>query len=137
MVSVEELRKENDEIVELCTILSTVVENVELLGNSVYQELLQRFRYKVRDHLAHEDRSVYQDMVANGDQASRRVASQFMGNTHELKRLFAGYDRRWRRGRAPDGDRDAYVDDTKELFRLVCARVKLESEKLFPLLVGS
>ena len=63
MIPVVEFRAENKEIRDLCTVLSTTISNYGMRNNSVIRELLERFTNRVATHLAHEDRSIYRDLL--------------------------------------------------------------------------
>ena len=51
MYSVGELKKQNEDISELCDLLSVLIEHRSLHNNSYVCELMARFREKVWMHL--------------------------------------------------------------------------------------
>ena len=63
MVPVDELRKENDAIKDLSDVLSNLVSNQSLRTNSMFCEMLARFRDKLDEHLKHEARSIYPELL--------------------------------------------------------------------------
>lgn len=140
MVNIEEFSRENKDITDLCTVLNILVNNADLRDNAVFCELLGRFSGKIQSHLAHEDRSVYVELLNHNDENVNMVAEQFISNTHQLKKILAGYVKRWchtsgnTAGHA--ADIDGFVSETKEVFHLVDERISLENNKLFPIFSG-
>lgn len=132
MIPLEEFRAENSEIKDLCNILNFSVDQYSLRDNIVVCELFERFVDRVKDHLIHEDRSIYRDLLKKHTQEADHVADHFLGNTQELKRIFNEYTRDWCRKPHTERDHAKYVDESKEMFRLVCDRITFEENKIFP-----
>lgn len=132
MIPLEEFRAENSEIRDLCNILSITVDQYSLRHNSIVCELMDRFADRVTEHLAHEDRSVYRDLLKKHTHEADVVADKFLGNTQELKRIFNEYKRGWCRKPHNEDEHAKYVDESREIFRLVCERINFEEEKIFP-----
>jgi len=132
MIPIEDLRAENREIRDLCNILGTSVDQYSLRNNSVVCELLERFADRVSTHMAHEERSVYRDLLQKHTQEADQLADKFLGNTQELKRIFNGYKRGWCRKPHSETVHAKYVDESREIFKLVCDRIDFEENKIFP-----
>ena len=132
MIAIDKLKQENQYILELKSVLSELIDNKELLTNPVFCDLLDRFGSSVQVHLDHEDRTVYSELLNHGDKKVNEVASQFLSNTHELKRVFKGYVKRWC-GNNNIADHEAFKSETKEIFRLIDRRIEIENNKLFPI----
>jgi hemerythrin-like domain-containing protein len=136
MLPVAELEAENKEIDDLRVILSALISHSDLRNNAVFCELLDCFRKKLEGHLNHEARALYPEMLSNRDHDLNQVAEKFVDNTHELERILTGYTKRWCK-RYHSSDRDHFIDETHEIFRLVDERLQLESKRLFPALMGA
>lgn len=134
MVPVNELREENQYITDLRQVLSVLLDHQDLRTNAVYCELLNRFSERVQAHLAHEDRSVYSDLLRHHDQHLNNVASQFLSNTQELTRILNRYIHTWCNAEVSPSTADSFARETREIFRLVDERIALENDRLFPLL---
>lgn len=134
MVNVEELKQENQQIINLASVLHHLVEDEQLRSNPVFCELMERFSKSVEAHLTHEDRTVYSDLLNNEDRQIHNLADQFMSNTHELRRLMKDYTKRW--CNSGNDDHAMFVDKTREIFSLVDRRIDLEDSKLFPTIAG-
>lgn len=132
MIPLEEFRSENREIRDLCNILSITVDQYSLRHNGIVCELMERFADRVTEHLAHEDRSVYRDLLKQHTHEADAVADKFLGNTQELKRIFNDYKRGWCRKPHSEKEHANYVDESREIFRLVCERIEFEEDKIFP-----
>lgn len=135
MINIEELQKENENIINLYTVLSILVGNAsDLRTNPVFCELLDRFSSDINAHLLHEDRAVYGDLLKHADKKVNELASQFMSNTRELKRLLGSFTKRWCGANLGSDSQDRFVEETLEIFRLVEKRIDLENNKLFPVI---
>jgi succinate dehydrogenase flavin-adding protein (antitoxin of CptAB toxin-antitoxin module) len=133
MIPVEELRRENSEIKDLSDIIYGLVSNPSLRENAVFCELLERFQNKLDDHLKHEARSIYPELLNHDDANVKQIAKSFLGNTHELERLLSKYAKRWCKHVNSENHAE-FENETKEIFRLVNERIQLEENHLFPVL---
>jgi hemerythrin-like domain-containing protein len=134
MVKIEELRAENQEIVELCEVLTALIDHSHLRNNPVFCELIARFSNKVKAHLSREDQAMYSEMLTHSEKKLRDTASLFMGNTRELKKLFAGYAKQWCHPSPDAHEHAAFVKETQDMFRIIKERIRMENEQLFPVL---
>jgi hemerythrin-like domain-containing protein len=137
MISIEELEKENQEIIHLGSILSTLVDKPELRSNPVFCELLHRFMEKINAHLTHEARSVYSDLLSHKDLQINNAASQFISNAHELEKILNGYTRRWCVPIPAVEKHSEFIQETNTIFRLLNERITMESDHLFPIIRNS
>ncbi len=133
MIPVEELRSENDGIKDLSDVLANLISDQKLRTNTVFCELMQRFRSKLEIHLKHEARSIYPELLNHDDKNIKMVAKDFLSNTHELERIMNKYVKRWCDNINTDNHKE-FEDETKEVFRLVNERIKLEEAHLFTVL---
>ncbi|MCW8964667.1 MAG: hemerythrin domain-containing protein [Gammaproteobacteria bacterium] len=132
MIPIEEFKNENKEIRDLCDILSVSIDQYSLRKNNVVCELLERFADRVNQHLMHEDRSVYRDLLQQHTHEADVLADHFLGNTQELKRIFKEYTHGWCSTPHAEGQHIKYVEESRHMFRLVCERLTFEEEKIFP-----
>lgn len=132
MRPIEEFRAENDEIRDLCTILNLAIDEYDLRNNKIVCELIDRFVESVNAHLRHEDRSIYRDLLSQHTREADHIADHFLGNTQELKRIFKAYSRGWCRKTHAEQQHQKYVQESKEMFKLVCARIDFEETRIFP-----
>ena len=133
MVSVDELRKENNEITELIDILFGLVSNPSLRGNTVFCELLERLKNRLDEHLKHEARSIYPELLNHDDTNVKQIAKSFLGNTHELERILSKYAKRWCKHMNTDSHEE-FESESRQIFRLVNERIQMEENHLFPVL---
>lgn len=130
MSLVEELRGENIEIKELSDVLSNLVTQQSLRTNTVFCELLQRFQSKLDSHLKHEARSIYPNLLNHADGNIKKVAKDFLNNTHELERILSKYVKRWCTHINTD-NHEKFESETMEVFKLVNERIAMEESHLF------
>lgn len=133
MVPVDELRKENDAIKDLSDVLSNLISNQSLRTNTVFCELLGRFRDKLDEHLKHEARSIYPELLNHDDKSIKQVANDFLSNTHELERILSKYVKRWCHCINTD-NHEEFENETMEIFKLINERIQMEETHLFPIL---
>ena len=132
MIALEEFQKENAEIFDLCQVLGTLIDQYTLRKNPIVCELLDRFIDRVGKHLRHEDRSVYGDLLAQRTPEAKRLASHFLGNTQELKRICKSYEKDWCHHPHTEKEHAVYVKESQQIFKLVCDRIDFENDKIFP-----
>ena len=133
MSLIEELRNENAEIKELCDVLSKLIDDESLRTNKVFCELLQRFQDKVDNHLRHESRSIYSEMLNHDESSIKKVASDFLSNTRELEKIKSKYIKRWCHQINAD-NHDKFKNETEEFFKLINDRIQMEETYLFKVL---
>ena len=134
MYSLDELKAQNQEISDLCTVLSVLVEQQSLHNNPVVCELMARFKEKVWMHLVFEDNTLYAELARHDDKAVSETARTFHDNAREIKKRFSGYVRRWCKPAVDDAEHEALVKESREIFQLLKERVEYENQHMFPLL---
>ena len=133
MSLIEELQNENAEIKELCDVLSNLINDGSLRTNKVFCELLQRFQDNVDNHLRHESRSIYSDLLNHDESSIKKVAGDFLSNTRELGKIKSKYVKRWCH-QINENNHDEFKNETKEFFKLINDRIQMEETHLFNLL---
>ena len=136
MIPVNEFRTENQEISNLCAVLHTLLGNDKVITNPIVCELFERFHKQVGEHLEHEDRSAYGELLRHHGDTATRLAAEFMENTHELKKILHKHNKKWCNG-ANEKDISHFKQETMDLFKLVDQRLSIEEHKLFPILQQS
>jgi len=136
MVPVNEFRAENQEISNLCAVLHTLLDNDQVVTNPIVCELFDRFHDRLSKHLEHEDRSAYGELLRHSGKAAGKLASEFLENTHELKKIVHKHNKKWCKG-GEEKDIENFKRETHQLFDLVDQRLNLEENKLFPILESS
>ena len=132
MIPLQEFRAEHAEIRDLCSILDHSISDYSLRNNMIICELLERFVDRVNAHLTHEDRSIYRDLLSQHSDDAKKLADHFLGNTQELRRIFNAYSKGWCRKPHNEKKHQQYVDESKQMFKLVCERIEFEEKKIFP-----
>lgn len=134
MYSLDELKTQNQEISDLCAVLSILVEQQHLHNNPFVCELMARFKEKVWLHLVFEDNTIYSALARHHDSAVNEVAKNFHDGARQIKKHFSGYIRRWCNSSIGESEHEALVAESREIFRMITERVKYENEKMFPLI---
>jgi hypothetical protein len=129
-----ELQKENQEITDTIEVLTHLISHNELRNNPVFCKLLKKFSVTVNDHLKHEGRSAYKELLPQKDNGGHEVATQFINNTSQLHKIMNDYAKHWCKAPHDFSTNEAFIDETKNIFHLVTERIHLEQDKLFPLI---
>jgi hypothetical protein len=132
--SVEELRRQNEEIAELCDVLSVLIEHKSLHSNRYVCELMARFREKVWMHLVFEDNTIYAELVRHNDKSISDTARGFHDSAKEIRKRFSNYVKHWCKSEVDDADHDRLLEESGELFRLLRERINYENVHMFPLI---
>ncbi len=136
MFTLDDLKKQNQEISELCEVLSVLVAHKSLHTNPYVCELMSRFKEKVWIHLVFEDNTIYSGLSEHSDAAIREVARNFHDSGREIKKRFSTYLRHWCKPVTEAIDHDALLEESEEIFRLIKQRIKYENEQIFPLIAA-
>ena len=134
MYSVDELKKQNEDIAELCDVLSVLIAHRSLHNNSYVCELMTRFKEKVWMHLVFEDNTIYAELIRHNDKSISDTARGFHDSAKEIRRCFSHYVKHWCSPAVDDADHDALLKESGELFRLVKERINYENVHMFPLI---
>jgi len=133
MYSVDELKAQNQEISDLCAVLSVLVEQPSLHNNPYVCELMSRFKEKVWIHLVFEDNTIYSALARHDNTEVSRIAQEFHDSARQIKKHFSGYIRRWCNPAVGQLEHEALVKESREIFQLIKDRVEYENKKMFPL----
>jgi hemerythrin-like domain-containing protein len=133
MYSLDELKTQNQEISDLCAVLSVLVEQQSLHTNPYVCELMGRFKEKVWIHLVFEDNTIYSALAEHKNANVSNVAKDFHDSARKIKKRFSGYVRRWCNPSVAEDEHDQLVQESREIFQMIRDRVKYENEKMFPL----
>ncbi|MCG6935707.1 MAG: hemerythrin domain-containing protein [Proteobacteria bacterium] len=133
MYTLDELKNQNEEITQLCDVLSVLVEHKSMHNNPYVCELMSRFKEKVWMHLVFEDNTFYSELSGHNDKAVSDIAQQFHDSARQIKKHFSGYIRHWCKPTVADSEHEALLEESREIFRLIRERIEYENRYMFPL----
>ncbi len=133
MYSLDELKKQNQEISQLCDVLSVLMEQQSLHNNPFVCELMNRFKEKVWVHLVFEDNTIYAALLHTGDEKVSNIAKAFHDSAKEIKHRFSGFVRHWCSMPESGSEHEMLSNESSEIFTLIRNRISYENEKIFPL----
>ena len=133
MYSLDELKNQNQEISQLCDVLSVLMEQQSLHDNPFVAELMKRFKEKVWVHLVFEDNTIYAALLHTGDEKTSNVAKAFHDSAKEIKHRFSGFVRHWCSMPESNQERENLRKESSEIFGLIKDRISYENEQIFPL----
>jgi hemerythrin-like domain-containing protein len=133
MYTLEELKKQNREIADLIDVLAVLTEHENLRHNPFACELVSRFNEKVWMHLVFEDNTIYAELAKHHNPDISNIANQFHASAREVKKTFTHYVKLWCNTSSQEASQAAFIAESKKIFGLIQARVKFESDEIFPL----
>lgn len=133
MYSLEELRQQNQEISQLCDVLTVLMEQPSLHNNPVVCDLMTRFKEKVWVHLVFEDNTIYAALMHTGDDETTKVAKAFHDSAKEIKHRFSGFVRHWCSMPGSNSEHEMLKNESSAIFALVRNRIVYENEQIFPI----
>ncbi len=134
MYSVKELKEQNQEISQLCDVLSVLMEQQPLHNNTFVRELMKRFKEKVWVHLVFEDNTIYAALLGADDEEVSRAAKAFHDSAKEIKHRFSGFVRHWCSMPESNAEHEMLSNESREIIALIRDRVSYENEIIFPLI---
>ncbi len=133
MYTLDELEKQNNEIIELCDVLCVLLKEPSLYNNVFAIELMNRFKEKVWMHLVFEDNTIYSELSQHPDADVSVVVNEFHQSGRTIKRQFSAFIRNWKKYVESGKEHDSIHSDCSDIFTLIRERVRYENDKIFPL----
>lgn len=133
MYTLNELKRQNQEISDLIDVLSVLIEKQELRKNPFVCELVSSFNEKVWMHLVFEDNTIYSELAKHHNPDISNIANQFHDSARQVKKSFSNYVKLWCQTSTTEGNHEAFIDTSTKIFDLIRDRVRYESEEMFPL----
>jgi len=133
MYSIEELKLQNQEISQLCDVLTVLMEQPALHNNPFVCELMTRFKEKVWVHLVFEDNTFYAALMHTGNDETTKIAKAFHDSAKEIKHHFSGFVKHWCSLPGTSSEHDQFKNESNDIFTLIRNRISYENEQIFPL----
>ena len=134
MDSLDELKQQNQDISELCAVLSILIEHPDLHNNPYVCELMQRFKEKVWLHLVFEDNTIYAALLRHQHDTVSQTAKTFHESARTIRHRFSSYVKHWCQAAVSDAEHTALQNESRDIFQLIMERVQYENEVMFPLI---
>lgn len=133
MYSLDELKEQNQEISQLCDVLSVLMEQQSLHDNPFVCELMKQFKEKVWMHLVFEDNTIYAALLHNKDKKISDIAKAFHNSAKEIKHRFSGFVRHGCSLPVTGEEHEELSKESREIFMMIRDRITYENEQIFPL----
>ena len=133
MYSLNELKKQNQEINDLIDVLKVLISHKALFNNPIVCDLVSRFNEKVWLHLVFEDKSLYAELSKHKNPNISQIARDFHENAKEIKKSFSEYVKLWHKASGEHHHRQAFCEQSSDMLEKIKDRVKFETEQIFPL----
>ncbi|VAW67173.1 hypothetical protein MNBD_GAMMA09-3038 [hydrothermal vent metagenome] len=137
MYSLNELKKQNQEINDLIDVLQILIREEALINNPVVCDLVSRFNEKVWMHLVFEDKSIYSELARHHNPDISQIAHEFHNSAKVIKKDFSAYMKLWCLVSGAERHHQAFYEQSSDIMNKVKLRVIFETEKVFPLIESS
>ena len=133
MYTIDELKKQNQDISDLIDVLEVLIKYESLTSNTFVCELVSRFNEKVWMHLVFEENTIYSELSRHHNPDISNIAKSFHASAKELKKQFSGYVKLWCHTSTENGHHKGFIDLSSNIFKLIRDRIEFESKEIFPL----
>ena len=134
MYTLNELKKQNQEISDLIEVISTLLKNKNLVSNPFVCDLVSRFNEKVWMHLVFEDNTIYSELARHHNPDISEIAQRFHDSAKEIRKEFSAYVKLWCKASGADHHQQAFCSNSQEMLKKIKQRIDYESNKIFPLI---
>ncbi len=130
----KELRRQHIKIVRHIKQLRSMINSNDVAASAseIHAPLIE-LQNMLNEHLNQEDKYLYPELLANGDQETRELVRQLKEGIGDIASMLSGYFPRWDSAgkiRARTGD---FVTETLALFKVVYFRIDKENIVIYPL----
>lgn len=139
MSTLIDFRDRQNEIMQMISDLKVMLqpEYLSVKPNAkAAHEHLCKLGDRVKQHLAAEDRNVYPTLLIHEDPKLKSLAWGFISGEKPLRKQFEGFHKRWLKDCNFEFNEE-FLDETRELFRMIEERVEREQNVLLPRLEES
>ena len=134
MYTLDELKRQNQEISDLIDVLSVLMNEMQLRKNPYVCELVSSFNEKVWMHLVFEDNTIYSELARHHNPDISELAQNFHESARQIKKHFTHYVKLWCQTSTDEGNHEAFIEQSNKIFQLIRDRVRYESEEMFPII---
>ena len=134
MYSLDELKKQNQDISQLSDVLCVLMEKMELHDNPYVEELLEKFKEKVWIHLVFEDNTIYASLLKNNDPDTVSKAKTFCETAKEIRHRFSIFVKHWRVMANTSQEHEELRAECRDIFQMIRERIEYENNQIFPLI---
>ena len=133
MYSLDELKKQNQEISDLIEVLYVLINDKKLINNPFVCDLVSRFNEKVWMHLVFEDNTIYSELAKHHNPEISTIAQSFHDSAKEIKKEFSGYVKLWCKASGADHHQQAFCSNSVDMLNKIKQRIEFETNNIFPL----
>ena len=134
MYTLDELKRQNQEICDLIDVLSVLIDSKSLRKNPYVCELVSSFNEKVWMHLVFEENTIYSELARHHNPDISDIAQSFHESARQIRKSFSNYVKLWCQTSTDAGSHEAFIEQSKKIFDLISERVRYESEEMFPII---
>lgn len=134
-MEVKNLKRQHSEIMELATwILDNIEKNtVEQNVNEIAQNI-NAITGKLKIHLLNEDKYLYPQLLESSDEKLNSFGKKYYEEMKDVSTAYEDYKSRYNTGSKIKQNITGFIEETKQVFKLLASRVNREEKELYPLL---
>lgn len=134
-MDVKSLKRQHSEIMDLAAwILDNIEKNtVEQNVNEIAQNI-NAITGKLKIHLLNEDKYLYPQLLKSSDEKLNSFGKKYYEEMKDVSTAYEDYKSRYNTGSKIKQNIAGFIEETKQVFKLLANRVNREEKELYPLL---
>ena len=128
-------RRQHDDILSIATEISNLLNAQALSKDASNIAILNaKLAGKVKFHLAMEDDSLYPRLLKENDDKVKSLAQKYISEMGGISKTYLAYLDKWKNATAIQANAMQYVNETKNLFKVLADRISKENNELYPII---
>lgn len=128
-------RRQHDDILSIATEISNLLNAQALSKDASNIAILNaKLAGKVKFHLAMEDDSLYPRLLKENDDKVKSLAQKYISEMGGISKTYLAYLDKWKNAAAIQANAMQYVNETKNLFKVLADRISKENNELYPII---
>lgn len=132
-MDIEKYQKQHMEILDEIQILRKLIaDGLDTKAEEVCEALI-RMNFKVKVHLASEDKFVYPRLLKSADPNTSSQAASFQSEMGDIAKVYNRFSRKWYKAEHIAADPALFQDQANSIFTALHNRIRQEEKNLYPL----
>ncbi|MDE1951141.1 MAG: hemerythrin domain-containing protein [Burkholderiales bacterium] len=132
MARTDRFRQQHNDLLKAAGDLQALLNAAELSKDgSKARTCLASLMGKLVLHLTSEDQVLYPELTASKDAAVAALARRFSTEMQSTTKAVVAYNEKWGTASAIKANAPAFIDETKNVLRILADRIKRENQELY------
>lgn len=135
MAKSDRFRQQHEELLVMANVLAGELDSDKLASDaSTARSALSRLAGKLVLHLGAEDKYLYPDLMASGDEEVQKTAQEFVDEMGGIADAFTAYKDKWTTASAIQSNINGFIDETRAIYAALAKRIEKENKILYPMM---